>query len=95
MLDSSRVSVPGSVSSSTTSTHRSDGDVLQALGCLWYYTMYGKLAFGAEAKLQILNGDFSISGNRPPAFVALLRELLVTQPARRPGQLASPQQLHA
>lgn len=58
---------------------------MQALGCLLYYLMYNKLAFAAEAKLQILNGDFTVSGSRPPAFVAVLRELLVTQPARRLG----------
>ncbi|KAK9806620.1 hypothetical protein WJX73_000737 [Symbiochloris irregularis] len=55
-----------------------------ALGCLLYYLMFSKLAFLPEAKLQILNGDFTVAGNRPPAFVALLRELLVTNPSRRP-----------
>ena len=58
----------------------------QALGCLLYYLMFNKLAFGPEAKLQILNGDFTVAGSRPPAFVALLRELLVTNPIKRPGQ---------
>ena len=58
---------------------------VQALGCLLYYLLFSKLAFDPEAKLKILNGEFTVSGTRPPAFVALLRELLVTAPARRPG----------
>lgn len=61
------------------------GCMLQALGCLLYYIMYGKLAFGAEAKLQILNGDFAAPATRPAPMLTLLRELLVTQPAKRPG----------
>ena len=58
---------------------------LQALGCLLYYLLFSKLAFNPDAKLQILNGEFTVAGNRPPAMVALLRELLVVPPARRPG----------
>ena len=49
-----------------------------------YFLMYGKLAFQAEAKLQILNGDLIIPPSRPPPLVELLRELLVVSPQRRP-----------
>ena len=59
---------------------------MQALGCLLYYLLFSKLAFNPDAKLQILNGEFTVAGNRPPALVALLRELLVVAPARRPGE---------
>ena len=62
----------------------------QALGCLLYYLLFSKLAFNPEAKLQILNGEFTVAGNRPPAMVALLRELLVVSPARRPGKASLP-----
>ena len=58
--------------------------MLQALGCLLYFLLFGKLAFQAEAKLQILNGDFNIPPTRPPPLSALLRELLVVNPAARP-----------
>ena len=59
----------------------------QALGCLLYFLMFGKLAFQAEAKLQILNGDVSIPPTRPPPLVGLLRELLVVNPVQRPNIL--------
>ena len=60
---------------------------MQALGCLLYYLMFGKLAFQAEAKLQILNGDVLIPPTRPPPLVALLKELLVVNPLQRPDIL--------
>ena len=59
--------------------------MLQALGCLLYFLMFGKLAFQAEAKLQILNGDVIIPPTRPPPLVSLLKELLVVNPMQRPG----------
>ena len=62
--------------------------MLQALGCLLYYLLFGKLAFQAEAKLQILNGDISVPPTRPPPLIALLRELLVVNPAGRPDIIA-------
>ena len=62
--------------------------MLQALGCLLYYLLFGKLAFQAEAKLQILNGDISVPPSRPPPLIALLRELLVVNPAGRPDIIA-------
>ena len=49
-----------------------------------YYLLFGKLAFQAEAKLQILNGDFVLPPSRPPPLCALVRELLVVQPSGRP-----------
>ena len=61
---------------------------MQALGCLLYYLLFGKLAFQAEAKLQILNGDISVPPSRPPPLIALLRELLVVNPAGRPDIIA-------
>ena len=62
--------------------------MLQALGCLLYYLLFGKLAFQAEAKLQILNGNISVPPSRPPPLIALLRELLVVNPAGRPDIIA-------
>ena len=47
--------------------------------------MFGKLAFQAEAKLQILNGDVIIPPTRPPPLVSLLKELLVVNPVQRPN----------
>ncbi len=58
---------------------------MQALGCLLYFLMFGKLAFQAEAKLQILNGDVIIPPTRPPPLVSLLKELLVVSPLQRPN----------
>ncbi|KAK9816438.1 hypothetical protein WJX72_000236 [[Myrmecia] bisecta] len=55
-----------------------------ALGCLLYFLAYGKLPFAGEAKLQILNGDFSLPESRAPAIRQLIRSLLVTRPADRP-----------
>ena len=49
--------------------------------------MFGKLAFQAEAKLQILKGEVSLPPTRPPPLVALLRELLVVNPLQRPDIL--------
>lgn len=49
--------------------------------------MFGKLAFQAEAKLQILNGDVLIPPTRPPPLVNLLKELLVVNPLQRPDIL--------
>lgn len=60
----------------------------QALGCLLYFLMFGKLAFQAEAKLQILKGEVSLPPTRPPPLVALLRELLVVNPQHRPDIIA-------
>ncbi len=56
----------------------------QALGCLLYYLAYGKLPFLGEAKLQILNGVYSLPETRAPALRQLIRLLLVTRPADRP-----------
>ena len=72
----------------------------QALGCLLFFIAYGKLAFVGEAKLQVLNGDYSIPPRpqRPEALRQLLRRMLTVSPADRPdidtvlqhlGQLAT------
>ena len=60
---------------------------LQALGCLLYYLAYGKLAFVGEAKLQVLNGDFTLSPRpqRPQPMKDLIRLMLTVQPADRPN----------
>lgn len=59
---------------------------LQALGCLLYYLAYGKLAFVGEAKLQVLNGDFTLPPRpqRPQPMKDLIRLMLTVQPADRP-----------
>ena len=75
------------------------GDV-QALGCLLFFISYGKLAFVGEAKLQVLNGDYSMPPRpqRPEPLRQLLRHMLTVSPADRPdidtvlqqlGQLAT------
>jgi len=58
----------------------------QALGCLLYYLAYGKLAFVGEAKLQVLNGDFTVPARpqRPQPMKDLIRCMLTVQPAERP-----------
>lgn len=72
----------------------------QALGCLLFFIAYGKLAFVGEAKLQVLNGDYSMPPRpqRPEALRQLLRCMLTVSPADRPdintvlqhlGQLAT------
>ena len=50
--------------------------VTQALGCLLYLLIYGRLPFAAEAKLQILNGDFSLPEGPSVPVVNLIRDLL-------------------
>lgn len=62
--------------------------MLQSLGCLLYFLMFSKLAFQAEAKLQILKGEISLPPTRPPPLVSLLKELLVVDPLQRPDILA-------
>ena len=59
---------------------------MQALGCLLYYLAYGKLAFVGEAKLQVLNGDFTLPPRpqRPQPMKDLIRLMLTVQPADRP-----------
>jgi cyclin G-associated kinase len=59
---------------------------LQALGCLLYYLAYGKLAFMGEAKLQVLNGDFTLPPcpQRLQPMKDLIRLMLTVQPAERP-----------
>ena len=56
------------------------------MGCLLYYLAYGKLAFVGEAKLQVLNGDFSIPPRpqRPQAMKELIRSMLTVHSAERP-----------
>ncbi len=49
---------------------------MQALGCLLYLLIYGRLPFAAEAKLQILNGDFSLPEGPSVPVVNLIRDLL-------------------
>ena len=60
---------------------------MQALGCLLYYLAYGKLAFVGEAKLQVLNGDFTLPPRpqRPQPMKDLIRLMLTVQPADRPN----------
>lgn len=60
--------------------------VLQALGCLLFFIAYGKLAFVGEAKLQVLNGDYSMPPRpqRPEPLRQLLRRMLTVSPADRP-----------
>lgn len=60
---------------------------MQALGCLLYYLAFGKLAFVGEAKLQVLNGDFSLPPRpqRPQPMKDLIRFMLTVQPADRPN----------
>ena len=48
----------------------------QALGCLLYRLIYGRLPFSAEAKLQILNGDYSLPEGPSVPVVNLIRDLL-------------------
>ncbi len=48
----------------------------QALGCLLYLLIYGRLPFAAEAKLQILNGDYSLPEGPSVPVVNLIRDLL-------------------
>ena len=64
----------------------STAQCLQALGCLLYYLAYGKLAFVGEAKLQVLNGDFTLPPrpHRPQLMKDLIRLMLTVQPAERP-----------
>ena len=64
----------------------SAAECLQALGCLLYYLAYGKLAFMGEAKLQVLNGDFTLPPRpqRPQPMKDLIRLMLTVQPAERP-----------
>ena len=59
---------------------------MQALGCLLYYLAYGKLAFVGEAKLQVLNGDYTIPPRpqRAQPLKDLIRLMLTVQPAERP-----------
>ena len=77
---------------------------LQALGCLLFFVAYGKLAFVGEAKLQVLNGDYTVPPRpqRPEPLRQLLRRMLTVAPGDRPnidtvlqqlGQLAT--NLHA
>ncbi|DBB05603.1 TPA: hypothetical protein ACH3X1_012546 [Trebouxia sp. C0004] len=58
-----------------------------ALGCLLYYLAYAKLAFMGEAKLQVLNGDFTLPPRpqRPQNMKDLIRLMLTVQPAERPN----------
>ena len=49
---------------------------LQALGCLLYLLVTGKLPFQAEAKLQILNGDYTLPEGGTPGVINLIRDLL-------------------
>ncbi len=57
------------------------------MGCLLYYLAYGKLAFMGEAKLQVLNGDFTLPPRpqRPQPMKDLIRLMLTVQPAERPN----------
>lgn len=55
-----------------------------ALGCMLYLLCYGRLPFDAEAKLQILNGRYTLpAGQRPPAMEALLHDMLKANPLER------------
>lgn len=49
---------------------------MQALGCLLYLLVTGKLPFQAEAKLQILNGDYTLPESGNPGVINLIRDLL-------------------
>lgn len=62
-------------------------DCMQALGCLLYYLAYSKLAFVGEAKLQVLNGDFTHPPRpqRPQPMKDLICLMLTVQPADRPN----------
>ncbi|KAK9835144.1 hypothetical protein WJX81_001027 [Elliptochloris bilobata] len=55
----------------------------QALGVLLYFLCYGRLPFGGDCKLQVLNGEFSVPPGRPTQFEELIRGLLTMNPGAR------------
>ena len=66
---------------------------VQALGCLLYYLSFGKLPFGMENKLQILNGDFQMPTTRPAVLRQIIRQALTVKPSDRPSVDSILQQL--
>lgn len=56
----------------------------QALGVLLYVLVFGKLPFDGESKLSILFGKYSLPPGKPAVLVDLIKELLVTDPEKRP-----------
>lgn len=54
-----------------------------SLGCLLYLIAYGKLPFDGEAKLQILNGKYSVPPGRPAGVEQLIADMLVVDPKKR------------
>lgn len=55
-----------------------------ALGVLLYLLAWGRLPFEGEAKLQVLNGRYSMPEGRPPALRALIKDCLTVSPRQRP-----------
>ncbi|PRW33784.1 putative serine threonine- kinase [Chlorella sorokiniana] len=55
-----------------------------ALGVLLYLLAWGRLPFEGEAKLQVLNGRYSMPDGRPPALRALIKDCLTVSPLQRP-----------
>ena len=53
-------------------------------GCLLYLLCYGQLPFDGSAKLQIVNGRYTLPEGRPPALRALIKRMLVIDPLARP-----------
>ena len=54
-----------------------------ALGCLCFFLCFGRLPFDGDAKLQILNGQFSIPEHAPGSLKRLLRGMLTVDVGRR------------
>ena len=54
-----------------------------SLGCLLYFIAYGKLPFDGEAKLQILNGKYTVPPGRPAGVESLIADMLVVDPKQR------------
>lgn len=58
---------------------------LQALGCLLYLLCFGRLPFDGDAKLQILNGRYTMPSSRPEGLRGLIRDMLVVDQNKRLG----------
>lgn len=54
-----------------------------ALGCLCFFLCFGRLPFDGDAKLQILNGQYSIPEHAPGSLKRLLRGMLTVDVGRR------------
>jgi len=56
---------------------------LWSLGCLLYFIAFGKLPFDGDAKLQILNGKYTVPAGRPEGVALLIADMLVVDPKGR------------